>query len=252
MATSVGRVRRVSALAAAIAIVIAVAPADAAPRAKNLIVNPGFEETVLPDEVMEIQETLGVDQPLLPVGWIPEGASELFDHTHATYHSGDYSAGISGSWSGPRSDCSVQCVEVPGGSVKDTVYGSLYSAAPAWRTDLPIAVTGGKTYQLKYWVKMSIMLDDSGAVSWVRWLDANRVPIGFSRGPSKIANCGGANYATFVTGDGTFDDQCHSPDWSPLKKKLRAPAGASYAIVYLGYSDSAWIGQVLFDDAFFG
>lgn len=220
--------------------------------AKNLVVNPGFEETRVPAPVMDAQKDLDINQPVLPVGWIFEGAAELFDHTHGAFHSGEYSAGISGSWSGPRSECSVQCVEVPGGQQKDTVYGSAYSLAPAWRTDAPIAVTGGKKYKLSFWVKMSILTDGSGAVSWVRWFDANNLPIGYSAGPTKIADCGGANYLTFANGTGTFGDGCHSPDWQQLKGSMKAPAGAKYATVVLSYSDAAWIGQVIFDDVSFG
>ncbi|MGH2808939.1 MAG: hypothetical protein ACRDKT_16870 [Actinomycetota bacterium] len=237
-------------LVTTIAIIAVATPAAAQPR--NLVENPGFEETRLPDEVMELQKELGLNQPVLPVGWIFEGASELFDHTHSTFYTGEYSAAISGSWSGPRRECSVQCVEIPGGDQKDSVYGSVYSVSPAWRTDAPIAVEAGKRYKLSFAVKGSIWMDGSGAVSWVRWLDANGVPIGHTPGPSKIADCGGANYVTFAAGNGTFADGCHSPDWSMLKSKVTAPDGASFATVVLSYSDSAWIGQVIFDDVFFG
>ena len=248
MGTMLGLGGRIALVATATAVLLGATPAHA----KNLLTNPGFEETHLPDEVMEAQEEAGINQPVLPVGWIFEGVSELFDHTHSAYHKGEYSAAISGSWSGPRSDCSVQCVTIPGGEQKDMVYGSTYSAAPAWRTDAPIAVEGGNTYKLSFWVKMSILMDDTGAVSWVRWLDANQVPIGYSPGPSKIADCGGANYVTFVLGTGTFADGCHSPEWSQLKGTVEAPPDASYATVVLSYSDSAWIGQAIFDDVFFG
>lgn len=245
------KLRRGGTLVLALTTILTVFGASPA-SAKNLLVNPGFEETYLPDAVMDAQKGLGIDQPVLPVGWIFEGAAELFDHTaHAEFHRGKYSAGISGSWSGPRSECSVQCVDVPGGQQKDTVYGSAYSLAPAWRTDAPIAVKGGKKYKLSYWVKMSILTDGSGAVSWVRWFDANHIPIGYSAGPTKIADCGGANYRTFATGTGTFNDGCHSPDWQQLKGSVKAPAGAKYATVVLSYSDAAWIGQVIFDDVSF-
>lgn len=234
------------------------APSHAGP---NKILNPGFEASYVPAAVLNALADQGIHQPVWPTNWLAEGATELFDHTHNAFRSGNYAAGISGSWGVPRSDCSVQCTgTLPGAAQRDQVYGSAYSEAPAWRTDVPVAVTPSTTYTLSYYVQMSIVMDGSGAVSWVRWYDANRAPIidsatnlpAYSKGPSAIVHCTpGSSYTTFAQGDSMLDS-CHSPSWSPKSGTVTSPAGARFATVLFGYSDSAWIGQVIYDDVFFG
>ncbi|MFN2614085.1 MAG: hypothetical protein ABR552_04625 [Actinomycetota bacterium] len=244
------------------AVILPFAPA----RAGNLIPNAGFEQSYLPQQAIDAQRTAGIKpQPVWPKNWIAEGATELFDHTPNAHHSGVWAAGISGSWGVPRSDCSVQCTTVPGGPQRDQVYGSFYTEAPAWRTDLPIPVVEKHTYTLSYYYQLSIVMDGSGPVTWVRWYDANHAPLidpathlpAYTKGPSVVVDCSTtthtSSYVTFATGDAMLDD-CHSSGGSWLFKSgiVASPPGAAYATVLFGYSDSAWIGGVVYDDVFFG
>lgn len=222
----------------------------------NLIPNPSVEQSYLPPQIAN--PTPDVNQPVLPVGWIFEGASELFDHAaHAPgAHKGQYFVQVSGSWSGPRRDCSAKsanaaapCVDVPGGAQRDQLY-QYYSVAPAWRPQMPIPVTPGQKYTFSSWMFRSIPLDGTGAITKVRWLDANNVPIKIENGPSLVASeSGRSNYYTFALqsaqGPGPFLDQ--STVWQYRAADLTAPAGARFAIPLLGFSDSAWIGSSGFD-----
>ncbi|MHB8513315.1 MAG: hypothetical protein ACYDCC_14215 [Actinomycetota bacterium] len=251
------RLRGMTRLALVTMLVLAIPATSNA--AGNLLPNPSFEQTALPSQVMDLQHSQGLNQPLLPVGWIFEGATELFDHTPNHHHTGQYSVAISGSWSTPRHECSTvpvtgSCTDVPGGDVRDTVYGQVYSVAPAWRTQNPVAVSAGKQYRLSVYTLLSIPKDGTGAVTRVRWLDANGVPIGSSQGPTLLApSNGGASWYTFLAGataPGSFKD--HSVlNWTKIGGTVTAPAGAAGAIVLLGYTDDAWNGQVVYDDACF-
>lgn len=261
------RIRTGTARAAMAALTLLVAgglstPAPAAPTNTNLVKNPDFESSPLPEAVR--RPAPGVDQPVLPTDWIFEGASELFDHaaTHPPFsHHGSYFVQISGAWSGPKKDCSAAsaaagapCLEVPA-PVQQQREGlaQYYSVAPAWRPIDGIPVQAGKEYTFSSWISTSIPLDGTGAVTKVRWLDANGVPIAIANGPSLVApspsSGAKANYTTFAQqsamGPGPFKD--HSVPWSYRKAFVTAPDRAARAILLLGFSDSAWIGSASYD-----
>jgi hypothetical protein len=233
----------------------------------NLAPNPSFENYHLPQQIAE--PAPGVRQPILPRDWIFEGATELFDHasTHAPFPpsgGGKYFVQISGSWSGPRTrECSLNsaspsapCVDVPGGAQRDQI-AQYYSIGPAWRTQSAIPVNGGTRYTFSTYISNSFPLDGTGAVTKVRWLDANGVPIGISNGPSLMApNANsGANYYTFAlqsAGDVNAYKE-HDVSWTKrVNNNVLAPANARGAVLLLGYSDSAWIGSVSYDLVCFG
>jgi hypothetical protein len=239
-----------------------------APAGTNLLTNASFETSVLPAAVAD-----ATYQPVLPTGWAFEGASELFDHATQSglpgslprfpgAKAGKYWVQISGSWSGSRRDCTLNsaagamCLDVPGGAQKDELY-KYYSLAPAWRPLMPIAVTGG-SYTISAWMAYDIPFDGTGAVVKVRWLDANGVPISVSAGPSLIAPTPSsnprANYYTFAErsagGAGGIPANTYAAyqkNWTYGKVTVTAPANAVQAVPLFGYSDSAWIGGVMFD-----
>jgi hypothetical protein len=212
----------------------------------NLVPNPSFETSHLPSNV--VRDYL-FNQPVLPVGWLAEGATELFDHTPNAHYHGQYSAGISGSWSGPRQVCETPpCTEVA--PQRDALVQA-YSLAPSWRTQDPIPVTPG-AYTFSARIKLTIPKDKTGAVTRVRWLDAMGVPIGVSTGPTLYAGALGSTYTNFVkdaTYDGTgpknFPEQ--TTLWTYRVATVTAPAGAAGAILLLSYSDDMWNGSVNYD-----
>lgn len=229
---------RALALAATLALVATMQPLGASASTANLIPNPGFEQAYVPREV----SSLVFNQPGLPVGWAVEGVSSLFDHTPQNPKQGSYAAAISGSYSGPRKDCSVQCTDLPGSGERDQIYDT-YSVQPSWRTALPIAVKGGKQYRFSSWMRLAIPKDATGAVTRIRWFDANNLPISTAKGPSLIAPTNGANYVNFATEK--FKD--NTTDWTYRAVTVTAPAAAASAVVVLSYTDDAWIGQAVYD-----
>jgi hypothetical protein len=235
------------------------APSQAAITNTNLLKNPDFETSYLPEAVTH--PTPEVNQPVWPVEWLAEGAAELFDHaaSHDPFaHHGKYFAQVSGSWSGPRKDCSAvsagvgSCTDIPGGAQKDQL-AQYYSVAPAWRNQTAIGVTPGTKYTFSAWISTALLLDGTGAVTKVRWLDATGVPIGISNGPTLLApnptSGPRANYYTFaqqsLNGPGPFPN--HGVSWTRRQTVLTAPANARGAILLLGAADSAWIGSVSYD-----
>ncbi|HVL32818.1 MAG TPA: hypothetical protein VM600_04475 [Actinomycetota bacterium] len=204
----------------------------------NLIPNPSFESHYLPQEVVAV----AFNQPGIPVGWAVEGVSALFDHTPQNPKKGQYAAAISGSYSGPRKDCSAGCVDVPGSAERDTLYQT-YSVQPSWRTVQPVPVKSGKMYRFSSWIRLAIPKDATGAVTKIRWFDSTGLQIGASNGPSLIGPTNGANYATFAAGN--YKD--NTTDWTYRAVNVTAPSGATGAIVVLSYTDDFWIGQAVFD-----
>lgn len=207
-------------------------PAQAA---SNLAPNHSFEQAYIPPAVAHQPGVY--NQPVLPVGWAFEGAAELFDHNSRNPKHGQYSVAISGSWS----------VVNPAG----TAY---VSTTPVWRTQLPIPVSPGTTYTFSTWMALSFPLDGTGAFTAIRWVDANGVPIGQSSNGAKLVTPADtdATYQTFVNnsinGYGFKDE---STGWTFGTANLKAPTGAAGAVLLLGYTDSAWIGGVTFDNVCF-
>lgn len=219
------------ALAAAIAsVALTLSPGHAAP---NLAPNPGFEAAVTP--------VSAPGQPLLPEGWIFEGAAVLFDHTENEHHSGSRAAGISGSLSGKRRiglPDPVGFQDNPANIAKDATQ-FVYSTTPCWRTLLPIAVDGNTNYRLRLWTRQSVVtaLPEYGAYTKVRWLDQNNVPLSVSPGPAR----------PWKNGDPTDIPTA----WEQISGSMKSPAGARGAVLLLCQADDVWISQVVYDDVEF-
>lgn len=225
---------------AAIAIVAcaSVLPASAAPKKKkpgpNLVVNPGFEDSAFEGNGVVAKGSLA--QPVLPVGWAFEGATVLFDHSPNVYHSGKRSAAISGSLSGGRQVCqSGTCVDNPSNPVKDAT-SSTYSLVPAWRTVNPVPVKENVAYRFSTWLGWDLMTQGTFAATKVRWLGAD----------------GRLLAETTVTK--VVSDARNSAllRWKQVTGVAKAPAGAVSAHLLLSHADDAFIGQVRFDDVYFG
>jgi hypothetical protein len=214
------------------------APAQAAKAPKvvlgpNLLPNASFEASVFEPAPVPQYAT---SQPLLPVGWAFEGATGLFDHGQHGARTGKRAVTISTPAATPNAFCQQkQCVpnpiDGPRGSAQE-----YYSEIPAWRNQSAVPVTAGKTYQLSAWVSWSLETIDYGAVTAVRWVDGNGVPVGLTQGPQLIANV--RNSPALA--------------WKQIAATVKAPAGAKGAIVLLGDSDGPWISSLTYDDAYFG
>jgi len=199
----------------------------------NLLPNPSFESSVIEPSPVPQYAT---SQPLLPVGWAVEGATGLFDHGQHGAHSGKRAVTISDPASTPRDFCQQKtCVNDPADAPRASAQ-EYYSETPMWRTQSAIPVTAGKTYELSAWVSWSLETIDYGAVTDVRWVDGNGVPVGISAGPKLIA------------------DARNSPAlaWKQISGTVKAPAGAKGAIVLLGDNDGPWNSSLTYDDAYFG
>ena len=199
----------------------------------NLLPNPSFEASVIEPAPVPAYAT---SQPLLPVGWTFEGATGLFDHGQHGAHTGKRAITISDPASTPKTFCQQKvCVDDPADSARTSAQ-EYYSETPMWRTQNAIPVTPGKTYQLSAWVSWVLETQGNGAVTAVRWVDASGMPVGFTAGPTLIA------------------DARNSPSltWTQIHGTVTAPAGASGAVILLGDSDGPWISSLTYDDAYFG
>ena len=174
-------------------------------------------------------------QPLLPTGWIFEGAAGLFDHSENGFHTGKRMAGISVPASTPRQLCPQTCVPNPTNEVKD-VTAKYYSVTPYWRTQNAVPVTAGTTYRFQVWTAMDLAtIDVGGAVTKVRWLDSSGLPLSETGGPKNIQ---------------TPSDPPQTV-WELITKNVTAPADATGAIIMLGSADDAFISQIKYDDVSF-
>ena len=246
----VGRCPRLARFAALIALspllVFATAANAGAPRMSpagpNLLPNPGFEQAVptqVPPGAYEPLLDTACQCNLLPAGWTYEGAAELFSMATIAPHSGHYDVVISGSLSGGTKFCEasaqVGCVANPTDPVK-TAARQYYSLPPTWLTQNPIPVSAPHTYLLGSWVSWSTETVGQGVVLQARWLNAAGAPIGQS---------------PVVTSASTPANNLQQ-HWTFVSGTVTAPAGATSVDVLLGATDDAWIGQVRFDDAYFG
>jgi len=214
------------------------APAQAAKAPKvvlgpNLLPNASFETSVVEPSPVPQYAT---SQPLLPVGWTFEGATGLFDHGQHGAHAGKRAITISTPAATPKNECQKgHCVDNPVDGPRASAQ-EYYSEIPVWRTQNAVPVTAGKTYQVSAWVSWALETIDYGAVTSVRWVDGNGVPVGLNQGPKLIANVRNSP----------------AQSWKQISATLTAPAGAKGAIVLLGDSDGPWISSLTYDDAYFG
>jgi hypothetical protein len=235
-----GRARAHGCAAAAVALVGAVMlPAHAAKSAPkivlgpNLLPNASFETSVFEPAPVPQYAT---SQPLLPVGWTFEGATGLFDHGQHGAHTGKRAATISIPLSTPRSFCQQkQCVDNPINGPRDSLRET-YSETPAWRNQNAVPVTAGKTYELSAWIMWALQTVNTGAVTYVRWVDAGGSPIALSAGPKLMAD---GRTSTALA-------------WTKITGVVTAPKGAAGAVVLLGDGDDAFISSLTYDDAYFG
>ena len=219
---------------------ISVLPATAAPKKKvkkpgpNLVVNPGFEDSAFEGNGVVAKGSLA--QPVLPTGWAFEGATVLFDHSPNVYHSGKRSAAISGSLSTPRQICqNGTCVDNPANAAKDAT-ASTYTLTPSWRTLDPIPVKAGTRYLVSTWLGWDLMTTGMFASAQVRWLGADGRAIAQVPATKQVAD---ARNSALLR-------------WKPISGVVVAPAGAVSAHLLLSHADDAFVGQVRFDDVYFG
>lgn len=197
----------------------------------NLVVNSSFEQSDI--EGNPAAAPGSQSQPLLPTGWRFEGLTVLFDHSQNVHHGGKRAAAISGSLSGGSQFCETgTCVNNPTNPVKDATATS-FMLPPHWKTQAPIAVTAGKTYQLSFWASMQFITAGKGFDAIARWTNASG---------SVVKQQTLYNY--------TFGG---SMEWRKFTvTKFTPPAGATGLTLLLGQSDDAWNGQVVFDDVYVG
>src|SRR4051794_32016698 len=130
------------------------APAQAAKAPKvvlgpNLLPNASFEASVFEPAPVPAYTN---SQPLLPVGWIFEGATGLFDHGQHGARSGKRAVTISAPAATPKTFCQQkECVPNPIDGPRSSAQ-EYYSEIPVWRTQSAVPVTAGKTYQLSAYV----------------------------------------------------------------------------------------------------
>lgn len=208
----------------------------------NLVVNPSFEESVI-----DAAGPVAAEQPLMPIGWQPEGFSVLHDHTKAAFRTGKRSAIISGALGGGQKICdpssgSYQCVDNPlHGPMKpvDDEASKRWSIRPFWVTRFAIPVKAETTYRFSVWAQRPSLdpnagVDGHGAATRVRWLGAGGSTISVVNGPAHLKTAK------------------RDIGWKLITADLVAPKGATGAQLMLGHSD--WVttgGQVAFDDVEF-
>lgn len=224
-------------LVALVAVLVLAPQADAA--GPNLLPNPGFEAGV------NGASAEGVDQPLLPVGWVFEGVAGLFDHTPSGKKSGRYSAAISIPASGKQRVCPgteqtgtlYPCQQLtPVNDAKNTA-ATYYSVAPAWRPQAPVAVRAGTKYTVSGWVTWTfVTLDEGGSLVRVRWLDADGVPIKTDIAYRRIAK-------TLL--------ESNVVNWTAFSGTVTAPPGAAQAVPLFGMADDAFNSNLKYDDVSF-
>jgi len=225
-----------AALAGMVGAVLSPAQAARAPRivlGPNLLPNASFETSVFEPSPVPQYAT---SQPLLPVGWVFEGATGLFDHGQHGAHTGRRAVTISVPAATPKNVCQKgYCVDNPVNGPRTTAQ-EYYSEIPVWRTQNAVPVTAGRTYQLSGWVSWALETIGYGAVTAVRWVDGNGMPIAITPGPTLLA------------------DARNSPAlaWKQISGTVKAPAGAKGAIVLLGDNDGPWNSSLTYDDAYFG
>lgn len=175
-------------------------------------------------------------QPILPTSWIFEGAAGLFDHSENGKHGGKRMIAISIPASTPRYLCPAGCVEnIPLNAVKDAS-AKYYTVTPYWRTQAAVPVAAGTTYTFSVWTAQDLATAKvGGAVTKVRWVDVNGLPISETVGAKNIQ---------------TLSDP-PSTVWEQITKNVTAPSGAKGAILMLGAADDLFITQVKYDDVSF-
>jgi hypothetical protein len=258
-------IRKLALVIAAVALVCVDAPAHAGPQ---LMPNPGFELSqaegsvavgggVIADQPSPANGVL--IQPLLPSGWAFEGSAGLFDHTdngsdvlgaRRNARSGKRYAAISLPASGKKEQCVDQvsrCVENPATGPKENTVAAVYSVNPVWRNAVPVRVNPGQAYVLSVWTSGELMTAGTRAFARVRWLSAGGTVLSLSPEASYTVRDTDFCNAENQPGGGT-PGYC----WRQISVTATAPAGAATAVVLLGHSEDTWIGQVMFDDVFFG
>ncbi len=221
------------------------APASAS---TNLAPNPCFQLAVTEGSVNGQQGPLHglVIQPGLPDGWIFEGSAGFFDYADVradviglggrtrTCGALPRLLAISSAASGKPSVCDAgPCVGLEPVSDAKKTAARAYTVDPAWRTTLPIAVSGG-TYNFKVDIEHESVSVGSGAFFGVRWLDANGGPLGFVR--HEVPK---------------LETDSNKVRWERFNWDFTAPDSAHQAVLFLGHMEDVSAGQVRFDNVCF-
>lgn len=240
---------RLITLVAVAAATLTVAPGARA-AGQNLAPNSSFEQSVFRpvvdhEQFPEPQLPDGSRvrrQPILPEGWIFEGAAGLFDHAPRNAVSGDRIAAISDPLSTNARYCAAEgaCQDNPLRAAKAAA-DPVYSVDPHWRTAEPISVQAGACYVFGSWMSGELLTVGEGPAAKIRFVDAAGLPVAVVPGP-------------FRTQQGSETQQPPDVllDWAYAQTEVHAPEGAAGAILMLGHSDDLWISQVRFDDVYFG
>jgi hypothetical protein len=175
-------------------------------------------------------------QPLLPTGWLFEGAAGLFDHSENGAYAGKRMAAISAPAATPDDLCQQgMCVDNPLNAVQDAT-SKYYSLSAYWRTQAAVPVTANASYVFSVVSAQTLATERiGGAVTKVRWIGADGLPISETVGATHIQAVGEAPETT----------------WAPLSATVKAPAGATGAILMLGAADDLFISQIKYDNVSF-
>jgi hypothetical protein len=207
----------------------------------NLAPNASFEQSTVDQATLH-------DVPVNPVGWTWEGATVLFDYNQRGGHTGKRNIQISGALGGGRQLCdhsatgAEMCAANPAYGQTHQVDESLapsYSIRPFWVTQAPIPVKAGATYRFSVFALRPSLAPDAGvmgegAATQVRWVDAAGKTVKITAG------------AQLVKGPK------RQLGFKLISADLKAPAGATGAVLMLGHTDYSHTGAaVAFDDVAF-
>ena len=238
--------RALFAAAAVVALVTAVlgGPGPASAKGKNLLPNTDFEESAI-----EPGPAAGKSpQPLLPTGWAFEGAAGLFDHSPNGGSGGSArAAAISIPLGGKRNVCAdkpVGCNDNPATKPKNDAAAAV-TVNPAWRNAEPIPVQAGKRYELSVDLAWQLATEGEGAFGIVRWMTDS----GAAAGTAGVDVAPKLSEAFVVRSTAATSP---ARPWGRVSGVVEAPKNATSAVVLLGATDDAFIGQFKFDKAFFG
>ena len=227
------RLARLSALAAVAALAAVTLPSGGAQASGGLLPNGGFEVSAIEPGPAAGRSPQGV----LPEGWAFEGVAGLFDHGNGGPAGSTRFAAISIPAGGKSSVCGpeVGCHHNPATEVKEAARAA-YTVDPAWRNAVPVAVTPGRPYSLDVDLSWEIVTAGEGAFGKVRWISSAGTVL--STSTAWVVKSSASNWAF--------------RPWGRVTGQAWSPPGAAYAVVLLGATDDAWIGQIRFDNAYFG
>lgn len=242
--------RRPALLVAVLAAVVAVAgfagPGPAAAKSPNLLPNADFEESAVEPGPLAGQSP----QPLLPTGWVFEGSAGLFDHSpHGGSGGSKRAAAISVPAGGKTMVCAdypVGCHQNPVNKEKNETVVRAVSINPAWRNAQAVPVQEGRSYELSVDLAWELATENEGAFGLVRWYPETSATNAGQRATVGAPTVTQAFVVKATKSTSTFRK------WGRVSGVVKAPKGATTAVVLLGATDDVFIGKFQFDKVYFG